>query len=743
MYDLEYASSGTYCLDNTYDDANPNGYFGYFDQGSIYTYDNNKFTSGGTLSGCTYQTGFVCVHMTGTAPNRTVDKFAASGKFLNWLSASKFDVQKKILTGGKYDSTNQLFGESRGCVGRRFIKLVPAIAGTTGNNCTSGLTFAIRGPYAQEPDNLNQQTQGGQTRIEIYEGCAYNSDACTTAVQNWSGSNLGQWDTAAVNCFGLGAGNSPTGRELATFTESVKDCFDIKENIRNGLTAPDSNNLFKNVTINNLKTQCGNVFSHDCPSGDISTCATVNTETSGNWICSAEATHLAPAGYYAILGSNLQGFLGKCWKDNANAWPPSNDCVYEELLHFCNGYSTTEVIDPTQAPGGVSTAGNVPAIIMDAGARTLGDPAGTFFVKVAAATPPTGLIQDFAVTSQLIRFGAMSFNCIGSASETTVPGSCLTGATNLDAGKIIAPIKGTCLGTTTPCVFNSECTNGQCDVPVGDHNSGLIGAIDGLQAISWTPFAEAFYNAVAYYAKDATATNSSLDSTAFTAAASAIASPIQLPSPTDSYTNVNPIQYRCQKNNVLLITDGSSTADLNSTMTGKVTAGGTFRDPNTTSEPGACGSFSGSPYLHDLSYYAYHRNIFNPDTQCVTSAGVPTTNCYNAQSISTYVVYTGPTTTSTDVCDSYHEMYLTAQNGGTTLKQASNPTALEDALRQSFLEIAGTAASGTAASVLATGEGSGANLVQAIFYPKTTIGGTQVQWVGFLQKPLVLHRPAS
>jgi type IV pilus assembly protein PilY1 len=53
----------------------------------------------------------------------TVSRFIAKGNYLNWLTASKFDVQKHILTGGKYDGgAGELVSESRGCVGRRFIK---------------------------------------------------------------------------------------------------------------------------------------------------------------------------------------------------------------------------------------------------------------------------------------------------------------------------------------------------------------------------------------------------------------------------------------------------------------------------------------------------------------------------------------------------------------------------------------------------------------------------------------------
>jgi len=52
-----------------------------------------------------------------------VNAFAARGNYLNWLTSSKLDVQKQILTGGKYDtSSGKFISESRGCVGRRFLK---------------------------------------------------------------------------------------------------------------------------------------------------------------------------------------------------------------------------------------------------------------------------------------------------------------------------------------------------------------------------------------------------------------------------------------------------------------------------------------------------------------------------------------------------------------------------------------------------------------------------------------------
>lgn len=61
-----------------------------------------------------------------------------------------------------------------------------------------------------------------------------------------------------------------------------------------------------------------------------------------------------------------------------------------------------------------------------------------------------------------------------------------------------------------------------------------------------------------------------------------------------------------------------------------------------------------------------------------------------------------------------------------------NPQKMETQIEDAFLSILRRASSGTAASVLASGEGSGANLVQAIFYPRRMFD-TEIEWTGTLQ----------
>jgi type IV pilus assembly protein PilY1 len=70
--------------------------------------------------------------------------------------------------------------------------------------------------------------------------------------------------------------------------------------------------------------------------------------------------------------------------------------------------------------------------------------------------------------------------------------------------------------------------------------------------------------------------------------------------------------------------------------------------------------------------------------------------------------------------------------GGGKYYDASIATNLEAQLKLAFQDMLARAAAGTAASVLASGEGSGANLVQAVFYPRRKFGDKEISWIGRL-----------
>lgn len=174
-------------------------------------------------------------------------------------------------------------------------------------------------------------------------------------------------------------------------------------------------------------------------------------------------------------------------------------------------------------------------------------------------------------------------------------------------------------------------------------------------------------------------------------------------------------------------------------MTTKVTdASNNFRDPSTLGEATTCGNYKGSPYLHDLSYYAYHRNIFDPTKQCPPPVG-STYTCESAQTIKTYAVFTGTGSSTGNLCNPFDQLYKTAVNGGTSLYQASNPESLKANLASALQEVAASASSGTAASIVSNRGQSGANLITAIFYTAKDFGADaagneqKLSWIGDLQ----------
>lgn len=685
MYDLAYSTAATYCYDESYSDAS--AYDGYFTQSEIYSYNavDNKFTSGATLPGsCTFRTSYMCVNMTGTSPNRTVTGFIASGKFLNWLTASKFDVQKKVLTGGKFNTTyNVLEAESRGCVGRRFIKALPAVA---------GLTFTVRGPNAFDPDFVNQSTQGGNTRIEIYDK-AYNKAECLAAAAAWVDPNsIGDVQNITRDCIGSGASSLKTD----AYNHIIHQCF---------WALTGDHNL---ANMNALQGDCESIYGLAEYNNDPSK---ITKENGADAVCSSVITH-------PDWGrGNTLGFLGRCATFSGvgpHPWSWDATCSDTEIRDYCSGTSEFDVIDPSNASTVVSTSPvAVPSFIMDAGVNALGNIAGSFLVRVALSAQPTGIIQDYR---DYIQFGAMVFNRDGSGTE------CNDGTNNTSSP--IKCAKNCSVTTTKQCYVTSDCPAGESCIlstktdgakvisyvgfdPVGDHTTGLINTIDNVQATSWTPWAEAYYNAIGYFANR---------------------TDLRLQTGDFDITK-NPSDVSCRLNNILIISDGGSTADQHTSVS---SLAGVYNDGD--GQTGTCTGYAGSKNLDDLAWLAKNRNIktFNKTT---AGTDAPTNN---NEFVTTYSVFTG-VSAGADECNPQILMSQTAIRGGTSPYAVDGSSAFRDALDDAFKKIAASSASGTAASILSNSEGSGAALMQAVFYPKKEFDkdaankDTSAQWLGELQ----------
>jgi type IV pilus assembly protein PilY1 len=390
---------------------------------------------------------------------------------------------------------------------------------------------------------------------------------------------------------------------------------------------------------------------------------------------------------YVCFGNDapVEGYVGRCWNDDVgiNDWIAADPdaCIEQAANDYCDNLEIPDVADPSDQAEATGEFWNIPAVLIDSGVLAqMGEPLLVANAYIAQSTTPTGLLQEFADD---LRVGAMVFNEDGSKSECTQPDphilySCADAA-NKDGGKIITYIDQ---GST--------------------HTTNLVSALNDIKATSWTPMAEAIYNAIGYYTQN---TVLRLDTNDFA-------------------TGTDPVTSWCQANNVLIITDGASTADVNTTVSTFVATAG--QNDGAGDDIADCGALHGGTMLDDLTYFAKYSTDIYP-------AGNKQIDGKDKQNITTHIVVAGTLrSTSADECSPDVLLPSAAQNGGTSLYEASQPSVLEDKLREAFNAIRDTAA-GTVVSILSTsGEGEGA-VYQAHFKPKHTTMTEEVSWTGYVQ----------
>lgn len=810
-----------YCYDQTF--RNTDTYVGYFDSSTYYKYNfsNNyfeailatSFPSGCVGTGCVYIADTLCIdgsNLTTTTGAKSISAFYVKGNYLNWLTASKFDVQKEILTGGKWDPTTQtLVAESRGCVGRGYIKealtsdfVNYASPETNNTNTSAKVAFRVRGPA--DSTNASAPSSGGQSYLDIFAGADYRQELCQTAIDTITNPSSGHQDirTSVNACLTslLPGESSLETKQKVAFNQTTQECWQYR----------DDPSMSWTDAVNTVKTKCTDIYkaydSAKCAGGtNDGTACTLDSQCTGGGLCQNGPRAVVGGNPAFICGS---AYTGACytgtspgWGQQASDWSGSvsdgtttyagNACI--EYMHkkYCGAYDQPEVIDPTDDPSVTTAYSNLPAILSDAGIEAqLDNPVKTLTVKLKITAEPKGLIQDF---ESQIRIGLMSFNFNGSESEcgktycSTTGESCSSSATcgggtcevripcpkvcstdksktcgskldcpspslstttcdtitasttpsNSDGAKILHDVgKGKCSSSTSIiCTTNENCPGAEKCISdgVGNHSAGLIKTLDDIRGTSWTPFAEGFYNAMGYFAPQHFCYNTSTgvvttnscdtdgDCSGNERCKFVGRTDLRIKS-TDFEPKFNPSGFKCQKSNVLLVSDGMSTADRYDPML-------KLAELYVPADSGVCPYFAGSKNLDDLAYIAKTRNLSSLSTGAVSALPVsPPRNEY----LSTYVVYNGAGNGQAGDCNSESLLTDTAQNGGTTIRKAEKPEQLSSALRNSFLDIAAGTVSGTAASVLASGEGNGANLVQAVFYPNKKFGTTDISWIGKL-----------
>jgi type IV pilus assembly protein PilY1 len=143
---------------------------------------------------------------------------------------------------------------------------------------------------------------------------------------------------------------------------------------------------------------------------------------------------------------------------------------------------------------------------------------------------------------------------------------------------------------------------GRILAPCGTDKATLLSLVDNLGNDGWTPLAETLAEAGLYFAgkkswfNDSSGYNSNCDQHG-----------------NDCYQYTSPMQYRCQKNYIILMTDGDSTQDRDSRLTsGTYINGDTIGDYDNDGEDPGSYSDNGSDYLDDVAKYLYENDI-NPD----------------------------------------------------------------------------------------------------------------------------------
>ncbi|MHB8120881.1 MAG: Ig-like domain-containing protein [Desulfuromonadaceae bacterium] len=288
---------------------------------------------------------------------------------------------------------------------------------------------------------------------------------------------------------------------------------------------------------------------------------------------------------------------------------------------------------------------------------------------------------------------------------------------------------------------------GVVQIDIGQTGADFVTQVLSTPADTWTPLAETLYEATRYFGATTSAYNGG------------------------TYSGKKPILNDCQRNFVLVLTDGESSKDRNvpgGNWTGYKESivpvtdsdfdvkdylmGNSSSDikgirelePTTSLLPTnpwntSMNTMEGTWYLPGVAYYA-HKKDLRSDMGGLQNLTIYTVFAFDDSNSARELLKLTAKYGAFDDTDGSGAPDVTAKwdkNGDgnpDTYFEASDGDALEKQLKKAFDDILSRVSSGTAASILNNSEGSGANLLQAVFYPKKSFDdGTEVNWIGEIQ----------
>ncbi len=318
-----------------------------------------------------------------------------------------------------------------------------------------------------------------------------------------------------------------------------------------------------------------------------------------------------------------------------------------------------------------------------------------YHIKVKVSEEQTGVVQQ---TWDKVRFGLMFFN-YGDKFEGG-------GRNDKDGGYVSDWITGP------------------------GSNISLVTKIENTNPSTWTPLAESLYEATRYFGIKASAYQKS------------------------NYSAHDPIQYRCQKNFDIILTDGESTKDENlpggywgSSLT-NVSDGfnvKTWMDKIAANEGYSsqwkkhANDMQGTYYLEGVAYWAHMsdlRSDFTGKQNLTTYTVLAFNNSPIAQDILKKTAKYGGfiDQNGNGIPDLESEWDQNGNGIPDNYFKASDGYQLKISLESAISNILKRASSGSAASVVSTSGKAGANIVQALFFPKKVFSsGTEISWAGDLK----------
>lgn len=265
-----------------------------------------------------------------------------------------------------------------------------------------------------------------------------------------------------------------------------------------------------------------------------------------------------------------------------------------------------------------------------------------------------------------------------------------------------------------------------------------------------TPLAEALYEALRYYQAKPSAYNDGVD-----------------------YGTMDPVQYNCQKHFIMLLTDGEpnnnnnlpglstyptkngyTDTDFNIvTWENRIPSGDRASVSTSTCSGVSFSSSTNTQKVEAVAFYGHNENMRK------SSLNYKAGN-HNVTFFTVYAFGDGSGTKTLQMAakyggykntdgnapspNTYPSPNLQSEWNKTTgscipknYYEADDGQVLEDGIRNAFKEALAAVASGTASSILSNSEGSGANLLQAVFFPSKIFSAgnntAEISWTGEMQ----------